>query len=610
MKRICFLIIPLLLLSHSILAKGEKLKVYAKPQAELGEVFTVHFTIDKKTSSFNPPTFKNLDVVSGPSNTSQSSISIINGKMEQSVTTQITYMVTARSVGVAEVGSSYVMADNKKYESSPVKIKITKPNSSNATNNRNNNSTTADSSNQDLFIKATVDKTSPYLGEQVIITYKIYTQLPVSNYEFIEKPDFAGFWTRDLNENGKLQRNQETINGKTYATGVLLQQAIFPQKSGKIKLNPAKLDVIAQIKQKKQRRRSNNPFDDFFDDPFFQNNYQDVKKRLVSNAIELNIKNLPTKDRPNTFNGAVGNFSLSANIDTSKLETNEAITLKLILKGKGNIDLVDNLNVKFPADFDIFDPKTSDNIYASENSIYGTKTFEYLIIPRSAGNFKIKPIVFTYFDPQKRKYINEQTPEYDLNIKKGKNVDSGAYYSGTNSSEIKYLGKDIRHIKLNPFPIKRKGEYFFGSWMYYLCLIIPLIIMIIIVNFTFKNRNTKGNKALMRHKMATKLAKQKLKKAKVFMDNDEENKFYNEIANGLWGYVSDKFNIQGSELSKDKIHESLQEQNVNNDLIQQFVSILNDCEYARYAPGDPKSKMDEIYSKGVQTIINIESELK
>ncbi|MFA8299225.1 MAG: BatD family protein [Hyphomicrobiales bacterium] len=618
MRRIWIILIPLLFIAGKAISDNTELKVNVKNIAEVGETFRVTFSLNARGSNFRSPAFENLDVISGPQTSTSSNIQVINGKMSQSIENSYSFYVKAYKEGTAKVGSASVVADGKTYKTEPISINIVKGNLNRQGVNGNNSQRTdksQESTSQgikasDLFIKASIDKTSPYQGEEVIITYKIYTRLPLANYELAKAPDFSGFWTKDILDQQQSQREDATINGVQYASAAIYKRAIIPQKSGKIVIAPLSIDATVQIKSKRQRRSSNSPFDAFFDDPFFNNNYANVDTKITSNKITINVKPLPEHNKPASFTNAVGSYKLRSEIDTSKLETNEPIKFKFTISGSGNLELIDNPTINFPPDFDVYDPKISNNIKTNSNGVYGARSFEYLVVPRSSGDFTVGPLLFSFFDPDKGKYVTKESPKYELKIKKGKSSDEGSYYSGISQSEIQYIGEDIHHIFILPFKVKPIDNYFFNSIKFYFSLIIILLVFVVVVIILRKQRKTKSNLGLMRNKHANKLAKQKLKLAKKHMSESKEQDFYNEIATAFWGYIGDKFNIPQSKLFIESIEDALNEKNVNKELISQFVNVLKECEFARFAPGDPGSKMEEIYNEALNVIVKIESELK
>jgi len=301
---------------------------------------------------------------------------------------------------------------------------------------------------------------------------------------------------------------------------------------------------------------------------------------------------------------------LKSNIDKTNVKTNEAINLKYTVWGQGNIKLIEVLNITFPPDFEVYDPKITSNINKSTEGVSGVKTFEYLLIPRNPGNFKIKPIKFCYFDPSQGKYVTTQTAEYVINVERGEGSSDGTVYNGTTKEDIQYINQDIRYIKIPPFLLKKNNTYLFYSAKYFIILgviLLLFIISLIVWNYTKKRRS---DVVMVRTRQATKVARKRLKTALNFMKSQNEKAFFNEVSHALWGYLSDKFHIPRSDLSMDSVKDALLSKEVNEDIIDEFLSVLNNCEFARFAPGDKAQNMSNIYKQALDVISKTESELK
>jgi uncharacterized membrane protein len=427
----------------------------------------------------------------------------------------------------------------------------------------------------------------------------------------VKPPTYEGFWSKSLTENDKkLRQTEEIINGEKYIVADISKYALFAQKSGKLTIEPTELKCVAQV-QVQSKRRSRDPFDDFFNDPFFNRNIKNVEVFLKSKEIEVNVKPLPQVGKPDSFTGAVGKFSFRSEIDHDSITTNDAINLSLKLSGVGNLELINPTKVNFPPDFETYEPKITNSINTSLNGISGSKKIEYLAIARNPGDFIIDQLEFSYFDPADGKYHKINTGGYNVHVDKGIGTNSGGIsYSRSAQEDIQYIGKDIRHIKLGSFELSEKNNYLFGSIIYYLSTILPLIILIITVLAIKKQRKRKGNTALMKTKKANKIAKAKLAKAEKLMKENKDKEFYNELAQAIWGYLSDKFLISQAELSIENVIEVLSSKNVDNEITDGFVNALNNIEFARFAPGDSKSKMMSIYKDSLNTITLAEKALK
>ena len=612
-------ILILIFFSKSVLADEVRFTASTRKIVEAGEQFQLIYTLNAQGTNFRGPALNDFLVLSGPNTSSSSSIQIINRKMTQSVTNTFTYYLRAIKEGTFTISPASVKAGNKYYRSNTLTIKVVKS----GTNTNVSQQSIAEQKGQqvqpqtrsetkDVFLKATANKTNPFQGEQVIVTYKIYTKVPIAQISIDKLSSFTGFWSKNLlNDNERLKQSTEIINGEEYITADIRKIALFPQKTGKLEIDPMELECIAQIRKQKTRRITSDPFfDSFFDDPFFNRSYQNVEKSLKSNPLTINVKPLPLKNKPANFSGAVGNFTFKSSIDRTELKTNEAITLKYTISGKGNIELINKLNVSFPPDFEVYDPKITNRIKTSPLGVSGSCTFEYLLIPRNPGEFNIKPVYFFYFDINTKQYITKSTPDYTIKVEKGSGTLANISYIGVNQEDIKYIGSDIRHIKSNILNLQKINVYFFGSTAFYLLMIIPVVFFILLI-IIWKNQTKKRNNiSLMKNKKATKVARKNLRKAHAFLKSGSKEEFYIEISQALWGYLSDKFNIPRAELSMDSVNEALLKKKVNEEIIRQFIDTLNNCEFARFAPGDSSSTIDKIYREALEIISKIERELK
>ena len=598
----------------------------ARQQVLVGQQFQLLFEVNANGRGFTPPAdFGGLQVLSGPNTSSSSSIQFINGKMSQSYTVTYSYIVMATKPGDITIGAASIKVKGKRYASNALKIKVLKDNSSlvqharsagtattnnaaTATRQTRQPATQATSNGKEVFIKATVNNFQPYLGQQVVVTYRIYTRVPVSNLSINKVASFKGFWSKDLlGDNSKLQQHNEVINGHQYVVAVIRKLALIPQQTGKLTIDPMELDCAVQLRVK-TRQGSNDPFDAFFNDPFFNQNVRTVQKKLVSNALHFKVKPLPAKGKPACFSGAVGDFTFHNSVDKTDLTTNDALTLNITVSGRGNIELVSAPKIVFPSDFEAYDPKTATKINKSGSGVSGTKKFDYLAIPRTAGDFVIKPVKFCFFNPTDRQYHVFQTKTYHIHVKKGKGT--SVTYTTTDQQGIHILGRDIRHIKEGPFDLHAANDFLFGTTLYYLLLALPVVLLLLIILLLGSMKKRKANVSLVKNRKAQKMARGRLTKAQKAKRQGNDRIFYDEIAQALWGYISDKFNLQKANLSMDTVKELLEQKQVAPETIQAFLDTLNSIEYARFAPGDTKGKMENIYTEALHAIMQAEKSLK
>jgi len=614
MKRFIHILVIILSFTGILNAADIDFKVSAPARVSVGERFRLTYQVNADVDDFSPPSFENFSVLSGPNRGQNSSIQIINGKVTQNISISYTYLLVASEEGEFTIAPATAKVKGKEYQTQPKTIRVIKG-SQNQAPNSNNQQQAAEQGikSDDVYVKAIIDKSNLYLGEEAVVTFRLYTKVPISNISFDKLSSFNGFWSIALMDNNvKLQPRSEIINGEEYTVADVQKSAIYPQKSGELEIDPIEITCLAQVQTSRKKRSSNDPFfDSFFNDPFFNNSYRNVELQLKSNPIKLNVKNLPAEGKPNFFNGAVGQYSLGSNIDAKEVNANDAITLKYTISGQGNVDLLPDLNVEFPPDFEVYDPKISTKTRKSSSGISGYKTFEYTVIPRSAGEYEIPSVQFSYFDPQQNKYKQVESDSYKIQVNKSTSSNNqNITYSGSSQEDIKYIGEDIRYIFLMPFELEPFEHFFFGSTLFFILLLIPVVLSVLIIFVYRAEKKKRGNTSLMKNKNATKVAKKRLKKAYEFLRSKSETEFYNETSQALWGYVSDKFNIPLSELSSNTVSKKLTEKGVKQDIIQDFVETLNNCEFARFAPGDQGIMMEKVYQQGINVISEIEDQLK
>lgn len=593
----------------------------AKPVVAVGETFNLSFTLNAQGTGFHLPNFQGFDILSGPNTSTTSNIRSINGRTSMAITYTFTYFLHANREGTFEIPAATISVNNKTHTSNTLTIKVVKnPGGSQlSSGNRNQRQPGGDQRQQnqavsgpnDVFIKAIASKNDPMQGEGIVVTYKIYTKIPIAQINISKLSSFSGFWSQNLiRENDKLQQTTQVIDGQQYVVADIRKIALFPLKSGQLVIDPLQLECVAQVRRQSRSRTGDPFFDDFFNDPFFNSSTANVEKSLTSNALVINVRPLPEAGKPSDFSGAVGSFTFDTEMDKTRLKTNEAINLKCAVSGKGNIQLIDKLNVTFPPDFETYDPKITSDIKTSGAGISGSQTFEYLVIPRKPGHFTIKPINFSYFDLEKRRYVTLSSPQYTIEVDKGTGESAVITYSGANKEDIKYIGSDIRHIKDKPFILSHQGAWFFGSAGFWLLLLIPFLIFLAVIILGRKLSARRSDTVLMKNLKATKVARKRLRKAEDFLKTGKQEEFYVEISQALWGYLSDKFSIPMADLSIDSVHEALVSKNVNEEMIKQFIETLNNTEFARFAPGEKTVNMERIYNEALEIITKIERELK
>ena len=615
------ILIFLLAIPGLLLAQEISFTAQSPRQVYIGQQFQLTFTINAEGSNFMAPEIANFDILNGPMVSSGQNIMNINGKLEYSSSMSYTFILEATKVGTFTIPQALISVKGKRYMSNTSTITVHNQSQRPAQQNPNNTQPQSkaqaplnDDIGGDVFLRAVADKNNPYQGEGITVTFKLYTPTNRLQIDAPEKiPSYPGFWAQDLLKDAtQYPQYTETYNGKKYIVAELRKAALYPQKSGILTIDPLVQNVIYQVKVKTKSPLADDPFfgnDPFFknlmDDSFFGSEYQNVKKTLRSSPISINVKPLPSANRPLNYSGAVGKFSMRANVDRTEVNTNDGITLKVSVSGTGNLNLIEKPTINFPSDFEVYEPKIIDN-FSNKGGTSGTRTFEYLIIPRVAGNFSIDPIQFSYFNPAQRDYSTLNSERFILKVKKG----SGSAAEAAAQGDVKYLGNDIRYLMEPPLHIHPIGNIFYGKLIYWILLILPVLGFIVFIILHRQNMHLKGDAKLMQRKKATRIAVKRLHKAKKMLDNKQHDAFHDEIALALWGYISHKFNIPMSLLSMDTAREQLEMRNVDSALTERFMTTLHDCNYARYAPAGKAMNMQQLYDLAIQTITETEQVLK
>ncbi|PID89342.1 MAG: hypothetical protein CSB01_02490 [Bacteroidia bacterium] len=434
------------------------------------------------------------------------------------------------------------------------------------------------------------------MGQRITATIKIYTRLNIVGFGASKFPAFDGFLSQEIPTSRQVSFHRENVNGTIYNVATIRKMNLFPQHTGKITIEPFELECITRYRQ----RGGNDFFDDFF------NNYREVKMPRKSNPVTITVKDFPA-NKPESFNGAVGNLSMKATIDKNSVKANDAVTLKVKISGNGNLKLINAPKFDFPSDFETYDPTSKQDLKNSAEGMTGSVTFEYLLIPRHAGEYTIPSTRFSYFNPATEKYKTLETPKFTIKVEKSKNGNTNStIISSLSKEDVKFIGKDIRYIKTNKFTPRIKGTYFFGTFYFYLGYLVPLVLFFVIFMVYRKKIRENADVARMKNKRANRVAMKRLKAAAARLKAQQKEEFYDEILKALWGYTSDKLSLPLADLNKENINEILLNKSVAQDLIDEFLDILNTCEFARYAPASGTSEMDELYKKTMTTITKLE----
>ena len=580
-----------------------------------GEQFRLSFSLNDKGDDLQLPDLSDFNILMGPSTSQSSSFQMINGKTSQSVSYSYIYILSAKKEGKFTIQPASVKVNGEIYKSNSLTIQVVKSQSNSSSQSQGNSSsgngysqqqqqqqqqrTSSSIEKNDLFVKTKLSSSSAYKGQQIIATVKIYVapNVPITNFSDVKVPSYEGFWTQDIKISNQINFTREVYNKTIYQVGILKKTILFPQQTGKLKIDP--FEITCDIKQKVASQRGF--FDDFFD------NYKTVSAKAVSDPVYLNVKELPTA--PSGFCGGVGNMNFSASIDKDKVKANEAITLKVKISGTGNLKLINSPKINFPVDFEVYDPKSTDSQVASENGQTGSKSFEYLIIPRHAGDYVIQPFNFSSFNPATGKYKTESSKEFKIHVDPGNKEQSQTVTSAYSKEDVRFIGKDIRYLKQNQYKITQKDRFFYGTlnfWMYYILTIFIFLIIVVIYRKKIKEN---ANIQLVRTKKANKIAKKRLKKAKEYLKQNKSEDFYKAVLSSIMGYLSDKLNIPLADLNRDKAVETLKDKNVKQETTDELIKILDTCEFAQYAPSSTKETIADVYSNAAQLMGQFEKQI-
>jgi BatD DUF11 like domain len=607
MRKFYLYTILLLFNFNYINAQNVQFTASAPKSVGVGEQFEITYTLNYQPSGFKLPESKNLSLLSGPNISFSSNDEMIGNKVVHNSSYSYIYILSANNPGTINLEPAQATVNGKSYSSNSLTIEVVKSGNAPKNNsqgnvniNAGNSQASIDVGNEDVFVRIIPDMNSVNQGEGFKVSIKLYFRLQISIESGPENFNLDNFFRQDI-DLGMIQKQQENINGRSYSTAVIQKFVLFPQKSGEIVINPFSMKVLVQVPI---RNRRPSVFDDFFGPQV-----QEVEKKISSLPVKIFVKPLPANG-PLSFHGAVGEYNFKTSIDKQNVKTNDAINLKLSISGNGNIKMIGPLDIKFPTDFETYDPKISVNTNVTNAGVTGSKTFEYLVIPRHSGNFKIPSIEFSYFDLKSKQYKTLSSGELEINVEKSENEGTTNVISGVGKEDVKFLGKDIQFIMTRVPVFTRTGDFLFGSLGFCLYFIISFVLFVILVLLWRKRIRENANIVLVRNKRANKIARMRLKDAHLYMTENKKEGFYEYILKALWGYMSDKLSIPVAELSREKVLEETSNKKIETDIIKKFLEILDTCEYARYAPIEDNTQMDSVYKDAITVISQIEQKMK
>jgi len=577
-----------------------------KNKVMAGEVFQLDFTINASGKNFTPPSFNDFSIYSGPNQST--SMQIVNGNISQSIT--LSYYLSAKKEGVYTIGPASISVGGTVLQSNPISIEVQKGGTTTQqgqTQSQNGNSSgSSQASGDNLFARTSVNKTKVYAGEQITVVHKVYTRMNLKGFQDVKFPSYNGFWAQEVPRTTQYEITTENVNGMQYNVVEIKKAFLFAQRSGKIEIEP--MEVQCVVREKSGKR--NDPFSQIFgNDPFFGfDAYKDVVYAVKSNGINIEVSPLPEVNKPADFPGAVGNFSMNATLDKDKIKANDGITFKITISGKGNLKLIDAPQMSFPDEFESYDPKTSENISVNENGVSGSKTFEYLLIPRHEGIYKIQPWKFNYFDSEKKTYVALPSKEFTVTVEKAENTsNSTPVISSIAKEDVKLISNDIRYIKTGDIPLEKKGEYFFSSPAFIAGFAVPPLLFLAFLFVRREHIRRNSDMVLVRKRAANRIAKKQLVQAEKSMKVNDKESFFVNVLSALYSYAGNKMNIPVAELSKERVIDLLKKTNVPETEMNEFVKLLDECEFARYAPGLQSGNLQEVYSRAENIITKIEN---
>lgn len=592
-------------------AQSVEFKASAPAQVIIGRPFQLSYSVNQRAKDLRAPEFTDFDYVAGPYTSQSSSTSFVNGKRTSSFQMTYTYTLLASKEGSFTIPPATIKVDGEQYTSNGVRITVLpadEPAQTNANRQSHTAGTTASQqhesqtiSSENIFMRTLVSKTKVHEQEAILLTYKLYfAGVDVAQLTNNTRlPEFKGFLKQEL-EMSEIQTELEHYNGRNYQTAVLYRTLLFPQRSGDIVIDPAQFEALLRVQNRAQVR---SIFDDFF------NSYTTVTKALQSPGITINVSALPA-GKPLGFCGGVGQFNISSSISSTELQANEAVTLTVTIQGAGNMKLLKTPAVDWPEGFEVYDPKVTNNFSVTTSGVSGTKTIEYLAIPRAGGVYTIPAIQFAYYDTQADAYRSLATPEYTLNIARSTNEESGAAVVNTyvQKENIQQLGSDIRYIYTGELKAaSNRSSISFGTLLFWLFYAIPLSIAALMFIVFRKRIKENADVTRMRYKKANKVAQRRLKVAEQLLQQNKKEAFFEEIERAAWTYLSDRLSIPTAQLNKENIAQILTEKAVPDVTIKQMLHVLSTAEFARYAPTSD-SAMHELYEDTIKIINQLESE--
>jgi hypothetical protein len=599
-----------LLLTISAGAQDITIKTENPSLVNAGEQFSVSWTVNTGGGEFATPPFTGFIKLMGPQTSYSSSTQIINGKMSQQTSYSYVFYLQAVKEGKYAIAPAQFTYKNQTYTSDSMYIEVIgnaaqKQNPQTGTGTGTGAAAGEASSDlayagNDLFVNLAMSRKEAFIGEPIVVTVKLYTRVNLSGINEIKYPPFNGFLRSDIPTPPLTSLKQESIRGTMYGTGVVQQFLLYPQVTGELEIDPVQISVLVQQKTGKS--------DPFFGD--FFSTYQTLPRTVASQPVKVNVRQLPGT-KPSDYSGIVGQINMKAVLNKDTVNVNDPVNFNVTISGNGNLKVAAAPQLKLSPDIEVYDPKITDDTKNTINGTTGQKSFEYLLIPRHNGEYTIPPVTYSFFNPSTRRYEKLTSRELHFYAKKGSDQNNAGItvYGGVSKEDVKYLGKDIRFVKSDPGNLVKISNVILSKRSFYSFYAFAALAFLIMLFLRREHIRRNADVSMVRNRKAGKVAVKRLHYAAVCLKNDETDTFYEEILKALWGYLSDKLNIPVSDLTRSNAITALSFQGIDEERISSLKSILDTCEYARYAPSSSGPEASAIYEGASQFIKSVENSL-
>lgn len=597
MRRAFALVVGLVVAAQAW-ADDIRVDVSAPSQVALGRNFQVAYVVNGEAEGIALPEAEGLTVLMGPSTSRSSSYSIYNGKMEATKQTTFTYVVKATKAGVVNLSPAKVTVDGKSIEARGVAITVVDAGQQSAAPGGEQQRQSVRSDGDDLFLRQTLTRASVFEGEATELVTKVYTRVTLNSLSDVVPPKLSEFVVSDIS-NSNISFSTEFVDGREYQVGEISRKVIIPQKSGKIVIEPCEVEFTV----KRRVRGGGGFFDDFFGD------VQVSRQRVRAPQLTLNVKPLP-EGKPAGFSGGVGQFKFAVEVAPREATVDNSVQVRVSVEGAGNLKLLSMPKPQFHQDFDTFDPTSKNNISEGVAGFSGKRTDEYLIIPRRDGVFEIPQMLFSFFDPQKGQYVKLTQGPFEISVAKGEGSSAsqsggGVSFSGSGPEQVVYTASDLRYLHSSG-ELARKGAFFVLSPLFWVLTVLPVAVLAVLFALNRKKLHDNANMSLVKSRKANKMARRRLARAAKFIKADKREAFFDEVMRAMWGYLSDKLMLSLSELTKDNAREKMAGHGIDSAAAEEFMALLDECEFARYAPASVAATMQDVYKRAAEVIEKID----